>query len=241
MQIRGTLKKAQRVSIPAGGFSLRGTIHGDAKGHYRDGWFIYIAKVIEEIQPNVFKTATGNIYRIEQWAPYEQIAADGHSIPKTCEGMGHRIKHGMRRHPVYAVYSAMVQRCCNPNNKSYHRYGGRGITICDRWRHGEDGLSGFECFFADMGDRPTRKHSLEREKNDQGYHPNNCKWATRKEQQSNIRSNRKVLFEGTEMTLSELSRRSGIHFDTLKYRIFKKGWPVARAVTAPLLSGVNQQ
>jgi hypothetical protein len=154
--------------------------------------------------------------------------------------MAGKVKHGMHRHPVYAVYSAMIQRCCNSNNESYHRYGGRGITVCDRWRHGEGGLSAFECFFMDMADRPTSKHTLERKKNDEGYNPDNCKWATRKEQQSNIRSNVKVAFDGREVTLSELSRMSSVHFDTLKYRIFKKGWPVVRAVTAPLLPGVNQ-
>jgi hypothetical protein len=89
MQVRGTLKKAQRVSIPAGGFSLRGTIHGDTEGRYQDGWFIYTTKVIEEIEPNVFKTATGNIYRIKAWAPpskptseYESIPADWPFYPK---------------------------------------------------------------------------------------------------------------------------------------------------------------
>lgn len=89
MQVRGTLKKAQRVSHPAGGFTLRGTIWGDAKGQYRDGWFIYTALVKEEIEPNVFKTATGNIYRVEQWAPpskptseYENLPADWPFYPK---------------------------------------------------------------------------------------------------------------------------------------------------------------
>ena len=57
MHVRGTLRKAQRVSIPSGGFSLRGTIHGDTKQQYRDGWFIYTAKVMEEIEPDVFRTA----------------------------------------------------------------------------------------------------------------------------------------------------------------------------------------
>jgi hypothetical protein len=81
MKVRGTLKKAQRVSIPSGGFSLRGTIYGDAKGQYRDGWFIYTAKVLEELEPNVFKTATGNIYRIEQWAAPSKPSSEYDPIP----------------------------------------------------------------------------------------------------------------------------------------------------------------
>jgi hypothetical protein len=81
MDIRGTLKKAQRVSIPAGGFSLRGTIYGDTKGRYRDGWFIYTAKVLEEVQPNVFRTATGNIYRIDEWASPSKPTSEYETIP----------------------------------------------------------------------------------------------------------------------------------------------------------------
>jgi hypothetical protein len=81
MQVRGTLRKAQRVSIPSGGFSLRGTIHGDTKQQYRDGWFIYTAKVIEEIEPDVFRTATGNIYRVEAWAPPSKTSSGYDPIP----------------------------------------------------------------------------------------------------------------------------------------------------------------
>jgi hypothetical protein len=81
MQVRGTLKKAQRVSIPSGGFSLRGTIHGDIKSQYADGWFIYTAKVIEEIEPDVFRTAAGNIYRVEVWAPPSKATSDYDPLP----------------------------------------------------------------------------------------------------------------------------------------------------------------
>jgi hypothetical protein len=81
MQVRGTLKKAQRVSIPGGGFSLRGTIWGDIKSQYSDGWFIYTAKVVEEIEPNVFRTATGNIYRINDWAPPSRPTSEYDPIP----------------------------------------------------------------------------------------------------------------------------------------------------------------
>jgi hypothetical protein len=81
MQLRGTLKKAQRVSIPSGGFSLRGTIWDDAKRQYSDGWFIYTAKVVEEIEPDVFRTATGNIYRINSWAPPSKPTSEYDPIP----------------------------------------------------------------------------------------------------------------------------------------------------------------
>ncbi|WP_316201022.1 MULTISPECIES: hypothetical protein [unclassified Bradyrhizobium] len=81
--ITASIRKAQRVAIDAGGFNLRGVIYGDTKGRYRDGWFFYTAKVVAEIEPNVFRTATGNVYQVETWsAPskptneYDPLPAD---------------------------------------------------------------------------------------------------------------------------------------------------------------------
>ena len=78
------------------------------------------------------------------------------------------------------VWRDMKSRCNNPNHKSYHNYGGRGITICDQW-------SKFENFYADMGDRPTQNHSIDRRDNDGNYEPKNCRWATATEQGRNQR------------------------------------------------------
>lgn len=91
-----------------------------------------------------------------------------------------------RQTSEYSSWCAMVQRCENPDNAAYNRYGGRGITVCRRWRQGEGGLSGFECFLADMGPRPTPSHSVDRyPDNDGGYQPNNCRWATKSQQALN--------------------------------------------------------
>jgi hypothetical protein len=85
--------------------------------------------------------------------------------------------------PEYKVWRGMIRRCENPNHDSYRWYGARGIRVCDRWRNGEDGQSGFECFLADMGRRPTPQHSVDRYPNNDGnYCKENCRWATTAEQ-----------------------------------------------------------
>ena len=88
--------------------------------------------------------------------------------------------HGMTKTLIYDVWRSMNQRCHNPSNKSYKNYGGRGITVCDRWRHS------FENFYADMGPCPPGL-TLERKNNDEGYSPENCCYATRKQQANNSR------------------------------------------------------
>lgn len=89
---------------------------------------------------------------------------------------------GRSQHPLYATWSGMKRRCNNKNCASYPRYGGRGIKVCDRW------LDSFENFLADMGEKPTAEHSLDRINNDKGYSPDNCKWASVSEQNKNRRT-----------------------------------------------------
>lgn len=95
-------------------------------------------------------------------------------------------KHGLARqnkklrHPLYTTWSNMIRRCTS----QHHNYGGRGIQVCDRWLSD----SGFQNFLADMGERPTPRHTLDRFPNNDGnYEPDNCRWATAKEQRANQR------------------------------------------------------
>lgn len=88
---------------------------------------------------------------------------------------------------TYRCYRAMISRCIYPSQVHYPDYGGRGITVCDRWMNGEGGLTGFECFLADMGEKPLGL-TIDRIDNDGHYEPLNCRWATWEEQFRNTRA-----------------------------------------------------
>lgn len=112
------------------------------------------------------------------------------------------LTHGYRKTPTYASWTAMKQRCLNPTNKDYPRWGARGITVCRRWHS-------FEAFLADMGERPDGT-SLDRIDPDGNYEPGNCRWATAAQQARNRRDVVKVETErGTEL-LVEVAERMGI-------------------------------
>jgi hypothetical protein len=98
------------------------------------------------------------------------------------KGNGFSRRHGMTASPIYASWRAMRERCTNPNHHAWHNYGGRGITVCDRWK------DSFETFLADVGERPSLEHSLDRIVNDGHYEPGNVRWATKSEQARNRRT-----------------------------------------------------
>lgn len=136
--------------------------------------------------------------------------------------------------PEYRAWSDMLMRCENPNVKNYEDYGGRGIRVCERWHT-------FENFFADMGQKPTPKHSLDRwPDNDGNYEPGNCRWATRKQQARNKRSNTKVVVHDREMVLAEACEMYGISHSRVRGRI-KSGWAVEDAVITPIGSKPSKQ
>jgi len=91
-----------------------------------------------------------------------------------------------RRTYTRKSYQAMMARCYNPKTPSFSRYGAKGLTVCDRWRFGENGRSGWDCFYEDMGPR-AEALSIDRLNNEQGYAPENCRWATQEQQLANRR------------------------------------------------------
>jgi hypothetical protein len=136
-------------------------------------------------------------------------------------------KHGMTNSTEFRIWTDMRRRCHDPRRPDYHRYGGRGITVCDEWRES------FEAFYRDMGPRPPGR-TLDRLHNDQGYNKQNCIWATKKRQDRNRRTNRIVEVDGIRMTLADAAERYGIHYPTLLGRLGARGWPLMKALTTPV-------
>jgi len=143
-----------------------------------------------------------------------------------CRNIDISTKHNVSREPEYFAWYDMINRCTNPSINSYKDYGGRGITVCDEWFDVEN-------FIRDMGSRPSRSHSLDRIDNNSGYYPDNCRWATRKEQARNTRSNVLLTLNGKTLCLSEWSELIGVSRGTLYYRL-RSGWSHKKTLSTPV-------
>lgn len=129
-----------------------------------------------------------------------------------------RRQNGMKRHPAWLCWQSMKRRCTNPKNKQWHRYGGRGITICEQW------LTSFDTFWADMGPSHVKGLTIERIDNDGNYEPSNCRWATRQEQSRNMARNRMIDTPRGRMLICEAADLVGISKGTMKSRV-RLGFP----------------
>ena len=121
--------------------------------------------------------------------------------------------HGMSQSPEYRSWSKMKERCTNTKCKDYKDYGGRGISVCDRW------ADSFESFYSDMGPRPTPKHSIDRVNVSGDYEPKNCRWATQVEQANNKRTNVIVSVGTTKLTVTEAAKLIGVSPKCLRSRV----------------------
>lgn len=164
---------------------------------------------------------------------YTAYLLNGHS--KSCGCLKRELtsarflRHGYAKKGLtqeYLAWQSMKTRCNNKKSTAYKDYGGRGITVCERWML-------FDNFIADMGKKPDPSLTLDRKENSGNYEPGNCKWATRSEQAYNRRGVRhRFMIEGKEMTLDEVAVRLGVKRKAVEHRI-NRGWTVERILSQP--------
>ncbi len=134
--------------------------------------------------------------------------------------------HNRTGTPEHRTWIAMKSRCYTKSNIGYPYYGGRGITVCDRWLHS------FENFLSDMGERPGPEYSLDRINPNGNYRPDNCRWATRETQDNNRRANRFLTWNGKTQTIAQWAKETGISKGTILNRL-NWGWPIEDALSWP--------
>lgn len=170
------------------------------------------------------KTDTKNSADMNAAAVWLQHYIDKHEV------IGGRITIGLRSYNkrAYDTWRSMVDRCTNKNHRYYHRYGGRGITVCDEWLT-------FENFFTDMGNPPDGL-SLDRIDNDGGYSKANCRWASKYEQATNRSRTIYVVVDGVKMPLASVCKERGISYSTARTRIYK-GYPIEVVLSTESYAG----
>ena len=136
-------------------------------------------------------------------------------------------KHGKRNTRLYSIWANMRNRCNNPNAKRYEQYGGRGITICEEWDR-------FEAFYEwALANGYSDSLTIDRIDNNKGYSPENCRWASASEQNSNTRRNHLITYNNKTQTMAQWAQEIGIPQRTLESRLNRSHWSIERALTTP--------
>lgn len=148
----------------------------------------------------------------------------GHTKSCGCSHIGLGTTHGLTATPIYNVWVNMRKRCCSDYSTEYEIYGGRGITVCDRWK------TSFENFYDDMKDGYCEGLSIDRIDVNGNYCKENCRWASRRTQQNNMRRNRRFVVNGKDETLANLCRDYAKNYSTVRKRL-DIGWSIERALT----------
>lgn len=138
----------------------------------------------------------------------------------------HHVKHNQSNSRLFNIWVNMRQRCTNEKNQKYHRYGGRGITVCNEWLHD------FQAFYDwSMSHGYADDLTIDRIDNDGNYEPSNCRWITAKEQANNVSYNLIFEMNGKKQTLKQWSEDVGINYGTLYSRIYRNGWSFEKAIS----------
>ena len=192
-------------------------------------------KFIKEVDPIVYKDKSRN--RKIRRALYEcscgndfitRIDCVKNEHTKSCgclHKQGVHITHGLSKiSKEYNTWCGIKSRCYNLNDKYYKNYGGRGITVCDRWRNS------FELFLKDMDKKLEKEFTIDRIDNNAGYSPDNCRWATQKEQANNRTNNHIVEYKGKRQNIVQWSEETGINQELISSRLIK-GWSIEKTLT----------
>lgn len=163
------------------------------------------------------------------WASYSETYKERY---KNDPAIKRKKQEWRKRNREYAVWRSMINRCMNPDSVYYQNYGGRGITVCDRWM----GKEGYKNFLLDMGKRPSSKHTIDRRRNDLGYSPENCRWVDRYVQMNNTRKNIYFEWNGRTQTLSQWAHELNISVSALYARLVTMKWSTDKAFSTTVLS-----
>ena len=134
-----------------------------------------------------------------------------------------RTKHGKYKTLEYNTWRRIKSRCVDKSKHNYYLYGGRGIKVCDRW------VNSFENFLEDMGERPSKDHSIDRIDNDGDYSPENCRWATKQQQIDNKRNSITINYKGKKLTPKQAAAEYGLNAHTLRGRV-RRGWSCVEVI-----------
>lgn len=139
---------------------------------------------------------------------------------------GIAVKHGMTKTATYKSWNSMIGRCTNPADPSFDRYGGAGITVCEKWKE-------YPAFLRDMGERPAGT-TLDRIDVKGAYEPGNCRWASPKVQGNNRANNRRFVYQGENMTIRQICDATGADYLRMRDRMTKLGWSLQKALETPV-------
>lgn len=182
---------------------------------------------IRVIQKKQTTSMTGRFYLCKCHCG-ESVVASKKAI-RILKSCGCKLR-GVHKEIEYKSYTAMKSRCSDINHHAYSKYGGRGITVCERWL---DKDNGYRWFIEDMGRRPSLEYSIDRIDNNKGYSPENCRWATSTQQNRNSRNIHTLEYNGKTVTISEWSELTGISISAISSRL-SRGWTIEQALTIPV-------